>query len=189
MLAVKPLWVTFKLAISRSSMLSVVVSSSQHQDALAADSWYFPGITPVKLNVTVFEELVIYKKYHVDSSEWFQVNSFRIGGHDFYRAHRVKEHGEWPIKTTTVKVFEWGTAFHIKTSWNNKKSRHWNSDNSTSDNSKTFLTQTTFHGPCLGNDNLLGRSRTFSHNSNWWTVVSATKLLFLHVTGWVYILV
>ena len=30
-----------------------------------------------------------------------------------------------------------------------------NSVNSTSDNSKTCLTQTMFHGPCLGNDNLL----------------------------------
>ena len=29
----------------------------------------------------------------------------------------------------------------------------WNSDNSTSDTSKICLTQTKFHGPCLGNDN------------------------------------
>ena len=32
----------------------------------------------------------------------------------------------------------------------------WSSINSTSDNSKTCLTQTKFHGPCLGDDNLLG---------------------------------
>jgi len=31
---------------------------------------------------------------------------------------------------------------------------------------KLALTHTKFHGPCLGNDNLLGISRTFSHNSN-----------------------
>jgi len=55
----------------------------------------------------------------------------------------------------------------------------WNSDNSTSDNSKSCLTQTKFHGTGLGNDNLLGISRTFNHTSNWSTVVSATKLPFL----------
>ena len=43
----------------------------------------------------------------------------------------------------------------------------WNSVNSTSDYSKTCLTQTKFRGPCLGNGKLLGISRTFSHNSNW----------------------
>jgi len=32
--------------------------------------------------------------------------------------------------------------------------------NSTSDKSKTCLTQTKFHGPCLDSDNLLGISRT-----------------------------
>ena len=46
----------------------------------------------------------------------------------------------------------------------------WNSVNSTSDNSKTYLTQTKFHGPCLGNDNLLGISWTDK------TAVSAIKL-------------
>ena len=38
--------------------------------------------------------------------------------------------------------------------------------NSTLDNSKTCLAQTKFHGLCLDN-NLLGISQTFSHNSNW----------------------
>jgi len=50
--------------------------------------------------------------------------------------------------------------------------------NSTSDNSKTCLTQTKFHGPCLGNDNLVGISRTFSHNWNWKNTASAIKLPF-----------
>jgi len=38
--------------------------------------------------------------------------------------------------------------------------------NSTADNSKTCLTHTKFHGPCQGNDNLLGISRTFGHYLN-----------------------
>jgi len=51
--------------------------------------------------------------------------------------------------------------------------------NSTPDNSKTCLTRNKLNGPCLGNDNLLGISRTFSYNSNRWTAVSAIKLPFL----------
>jgi len=39
----------------------------------------------------------------------------------------------------------------------------WNSVNSTSVNTKTYLTQSKFHGPW----SLLGISRSFSHNSNW----------------------
>ena len=48
--------------------------------------------------------------------------------------------------------------------------------NSTSDNSKTCLTQTKFHGPCLGNDDFLGISRTLSQ-------------ITFSVAGYVYIIV
>ena len=79
------------------------------------------------------------------------------------------------------RVFEWLTNYGIQ--WRSEQVGNqlawlskvlsliiiiqWNSVNSTSDNLKTCLTQTKFHGPFLGNDNLLGLSRTFSHNSNW----------------------
>jgi len=58
---------------------------------------------------------------------------------------------------------------------------HWNLVNSTSDNSKTCLFKSSFMVPVwvIRNANLLGISRTFSHNSNCWTVVSAIKLPFL----------
>jgi len=59
-----------------------------------------------------------------------------------------------------------------------EKQVRWNSVNSTSD---TSITQTKSHGPCLGNDNLLGISWTFSHNSNWkLRLVSSNYLL----SGW-----
>ena len=54
----------------------------------------------------------------------------------------------------------------------------WNLVNSTSNNSKTYLTQTKFHGPCLGNDNWLGISHTFSHNSNWKLRLVPSNYLF-----------
>jgi len=47
------------------------------------------------------------------------------------------------------------------------KQIQWNLVNSTPDNSKTCLTRTKCHGPCLGNVNWLGISWTCSPNSNW----------------------
>jgi len=63
----------------------------------------------------------------------------------------------------------WWRKDSMRLLWTDRRSIYtqWKSVNSTSDNSKTCSTQTRFHGPCLGNDNLLGISRTFSHNSNW----------------------
>ena len=52
----------------------------------------------------------------------------------------------------------------------------WNWVNSTSDNSKTCLTQTKFHGPCLDNDNLL-KLLVITRTDE--PVVSAIKLPFL----------
>ena len=49
------------------------------------------------------------------------------------------------------------------------------------------ITQTKFHGPCLGNDNLLGISQTFSHN--WTDKLLLVQPITFFVTGCVYILV
>ena len=71
------------------------------------------------------------------------------------------------METKIAQPLNYDTQENMDNSTAKIKVVQWNSANSTSDNSKTCLTQTQFHGPCLGNDNLLGISQTFSHNSDW----------------------
>jgi len=40
---------------------------------------------------------------------------------------------------------------------------------------------------CLGNDNLLGISQTFSHNLNWWTAASAINIPFLWLDVFIFL--
>ena len=119
-------------------------------------------MTPVKsfLNQTNHSKLMIknlnapYISYHLMRHIRFRVKILAA-----YDA------GIWLRNTMDMGVvppvcIRYPSVYLISIQWENNV--QWNSDNS-----KTCLTQTKFHGLCLANNNLLGISQTFSHNLNW----------------------
>ena len=79
---------------------------------------------------------------------------------------RVLKPRALPLSNRAIPQLQSVRALMAPNTHNLNINLQWNSVNSTSDNPKTCLTQTKLHGPCLGNDFLLGISRTCSHNSN-----------------------